>query len=329
MPLESAQLQTPIDAIDAHPLIVTPDTSLLAVIGQMSQSPFSSCELDPDGITPSTTIRSSCVLIMQDQELQGIFTERDIVRLAAEGQRLEGKIMADVMIHPVRTLAQENLQDIFAVLFLFRRYRIRHLPIVDEGDRLVGVISSETLRQVLKPANLLKMRRVAEVMSTDIVQADPEASVLSLAQRMAEHRVSCVVIVDQSGDNPQPVGIVTERDIVQFQSLQLNLGKQQAQDVMSSPLFLLSPEDSLWMVHQEMQQRRVRRFVVSWNWGQGLGIVTQSSFLRVFDPMEMYSIIETLQRTVQQLEAEKARHWQTSAEASDPEASDMPPLVMP
>ncbi len=222
---------------------------------------------------------------------------------------LEGVSIAEVMVHPVQTLFQSNLQDIFAVLFLFRRYRIRHLPIVDEAEKLVGVVSPETLRQVLKPANLLKMRRVAEVMSTDVVQARPEASVLSLARQMAEHRVSCVVIVDHAGETPQPIGIITERDIVQFQSLQLNLAKQQAQDVMSSPLFLLSPEDSLWMVHQEMQQRRVRRFVVSWNWGQGLGIVTQSSFLRVFDPVEMYSIIETLQRTVQQLEAEKANHW--------------------
>lgn len=307
MPLDGPQLHTPLDAIDPNPLIVAPDTPLVEVIGLMSQSPFSRCELG--GAAPDSSVRSSCVLVMQNQELQGIFTERDIVRLAAENRSLEECTIADVMIHPVKTLSQDSLQDVFAVLFLFRRYRIRHLPIVDESNRLVGIISSETLRQVLKPANLLKLRRVAEVMTVDVVQADPEASVLSLAQQMAEHRVSCVVIVDHTGENPQPVGIVTERDIVQFQSLQLNLAKQQAQAVMSTPLFLLSPEDSLSMVQQEMQQRRVRRFVVSWNWGQGLGIVTQTSLLKVFDPMEMYSIIETLQRTVQQLEAEKANAW--------------------
>ncbi|MEO0375561.1 MAG: CBS domain-containing protein [Cyanobacteria bacterium P01_A01_bin.17] len=307
MPLDGPQLHTPLNAIDPNPLVVAPDASLVEVIGLMSQSPFSRCELG--GSVADSSVRSSCVLIMQGQELQGIFTERDIVRLAAENRPLEKCAIADVMIHPVKTLPQGSLQDVFAVLFLFRRYRIRHLPIVDESDRLVGVISSETLRKVLKPANLLKLRRVAEVMTVDVVQADPETSVLSLAQQMAEYRVSCVVIVDHTGENPQPVGIVTERDIVQFQSLQLNLVKQQAQAVMSTPLFLLSPEDSLSMVQQEMQQRRVRRFVVSWNWGQGLGIVTQTSLLKVFDPMEMYSIIETLQRTVQQLEAEKANAW--------------------
>jgi signal-transduction protein with cAMP-binding, CBS, and nucleotidyltransferase domain len=92
---------------------------------------------------------------------------------------------------------------------------------------------------------------------------------------------------------------------VQFQFLQLALSKTLAESVMSTPLFLLNPDDSLLMAHQEMNRRHVRRLVVSWNWGRELGIVTQTSLLRVFDPMEMYGVIKTLQRTVQQLESEK------------------------
>ena len=34
--------------------------------------------------------------------------------------------------------------------------------------------------------------------------------------------------------------------------------------------------------------------------------MTQTSMLRIFDPMEMYGVIETLQSTIQQLEQEKA-----------------------
>jgi signal-transduction protein with cAMP-binding, CBS, and nucleotidyltransferase domain len=153
-------------------------------------------------------------------------------------------------------------------------------------------------------------------MTSSVIHAPPTASVLSLAQLMVEHRVSCVVIVESSLDEGfKPVGIVTERDIVQFQAMQFDIRKIRAEGVMSSPLFLLSPQDSLWAAHQEMQQRRVRRLVVSWNWGQGLGIVTQTSLLKVFDPLEMYSIIETLQQTIQQLEAEKSAYWQrTNAE---------------
>ena len=150
-------------------------------------------------------------------------------------------------------------------------------------------------------------------MSYYVFSAPTTASVLEVAQLMADRKVSCVVItLDDSEEDWQsvsanPVGIITERDIVQFQALQMNLAEIQAQTVMSSPLFLLSPEDSLWTAHQEMQQRHVRRLVVSWNWGQGLGIVTLTSLLKIFDPIEMYSVIQTLQQTIEQLETEKTQ----------------------
>jgi signal-transduction protein with cAMP-binding, CBS, and nucleotidyltransferase domain len=139
---------------------------------------------------------------------------------------------------------------------------------------------------------------------------------------MAEHQVSCVVITKSASGNDaesgwKPVGIVTERDIVQFHALGLNLPQIQARTVMSTPLFLLSPEDSLWSAHQEMQQRRVQRLVVSWDWGAKLAIVTQTSLLRIFDPLEMYGVIETLQITVAQLETEKAKYFHSQTNSTE------------
>ncbi|NJM66383.1 MAG: CBS domain-containing protein [Acaryochloris sp. RU_4_1] len=317
------------DAINYHPLIVSPETPLLDVIARMSQTLFSTCTLEsaphssaeksvalPYSEEKTVLPRPTCALILEGQEILGIITERDIVRVAAAGMNCDQVVAADVMVYPVKTLPLDDCKDIFAVLFLFRRYQIRHLPIMDAQNRLVGIAEPSGLRKVLKPANLLKWRRVSEVMTTTVIHAPLTASVLSLAQLMVEHRVSCVVIVESAlEEGLKPVGIVTERDIVQFQAMQFDISKITAERVMSSPLFLLSPQDSLWAAHLEMQQRRVRRLVVSWNWGQGLGIVTQTSLLKVFDPLEMYSIIETLQQTIQQLEAEKSVGWRrTNAE---------------
>jgi len=297
-------------AINRQPLTVPPTTSLADAIAMIGQAHSRLCLLTDDLYplaAPAGEVRVSCLLVVQGQELLGILTERDVVRLTAQGINLTETTVADVMVHPLITLPQQSAQDIFAALFLFRRYRIRHLPIVDDQGHLIGVISHESIRQILRPANLLRFRRVSDVMTTQVVQAPLTATVLQLAQLMTEHRVSCVVITQRdSEDNDCPVGIVTERDIVQFQAVQIDLHKTKAQIVMSTPLFLLSPEDSLWTAHQEMQKRRVGRLVVSWNWGQGLGIVTQTSLLRVFDPMEMYGVIENLQQTIQQLESERS-----------------------
>jgi predicted transcriptional regulator len=298
------------EAIERHPLVVLPETSLVEAISLISQAHHRTCSL-PNAVEHSDLsvqdARASCVLVMQNQALLGILTERDVVRLTAQEIDFQNTTVADVMVYPIITLPRRSLQDIFAALFLFRRYRIRHLPVVDDDGKLVGVISHESIRQVLRPANLLRFRRVSDVMTLQAIHAPLTTSILQLAQLMAKHRVSCIVITQSDVEgNQKPVGIVTERDIVQFQAFQIDLIQTQAHTVMSTPLFLLSPEDSLWTAHQEMQKRRVGRLVVSWNWGRGLGIVTQTSLLRVFDPMEMYGVIENLQQTIQQLEAKQA-----------------------
>lgn len=315
------------DAIDRHPLVVTPDASLIDVVNLMHQTRGKSCFLPDFDLTIASNslqaVRSSCVLVIQETKLLGIFTERDIVKLAATGQDFDNLKIADVMIHPVITLSETLFKDIFAALFLFRRYRIRHLVIVNEHEQVVGTISPGSIRQVLRPTNLLKMRRVSEVMTTQVIHAPPKTSVLALAQMMVNYQVSCVVITqsDSLKDNDysfKPVGIVTETDIVQFQALELNLAQIDAKTVMSTPLFLLSPEDSLWSAHQEMQRRRVQRLVVSWNWGEQLGLVTQTSLLRIFDPLEMYRVIESMQRTLAQIKAEKAEYFSNQTNSTEP-----------
>ncbi|MEO0988220.1 MAG: CBS domain-containing protein [Cyanobacteria bacterium J06639_14] len=297
------------DAIERYPLTTSPDTRVVDAIALISQAHQPTCGLSLEAEASDTTSkagRASCVLITQGQTILGILTERDVVRLTAQDVDLQTTTVAEVMTHPVVTLSEHSVKDIFAALFLFRRYRIRHVPVVNDQEQLVGIMSHASIRQVLRPANLLRFRRVADVMSTDVIHAPLTVSVFHLAQLMAMHRVSCIVITQpDTEDIAQPVGIVTERDIVQFQSLQINLAKTAAHLVMSSPLFLLSPQDSLWTAHQEMQKRRVGRLVVSWSWGKGLGIVTQTSLLRVFDPMEMYGVIENLQQTLQQLESKQ------------------------
>jgi len=161
--------------------------------------------------------------------------------------------------------------------------------------------------QVAIDTDLLQLRRVEDVMVTSVIQAKPNASVLDVALLMSDYHVSCVVIVEEknAGASPIPVGIITERDIVQFQALGLEFSAISAQTVMSTPLFCLNPEDSLWEAHQQMLSRRVQRLVVVDRQGKLVGIVTQTSVLQALDPMEMYQLIQSLQQEVRQLQQEK------------------------
>lgn len=301
------------EAIDYTPLTVPLDTPLDVVISLLDQSRVTRCALscglaDPPSLLPDDPLpptQRSCVVVVEGQKPMGIFTERDIVWLTAADMDFHGMTIADVMAQPVITLPQAAFHDIFAALFLFRRYRIRHLPIVNEHGHLVGVVTSESIRQVLRPASLLRLRRVADVMTPEVIHAPPTASVLSLARLMTCHRVSSIVITESAPDDRFcPIGIITERDIVQFRAMEMNLATTQAGMVMSAPLFLLKPEDSLWTAHQAMQTHRIGRMVVVWENGRKMGILTQSSLLKALDPMELYTIIENLQTTLTLLQGQ-------------------------
>ena len=331
----SKYLPTLDQVIDRSALTVAPDTALSEVITLMGQQ-RPSCSLNAD--IPPTNIyyqqlteianpltsspvrdaRGICVFVVeksalqsaQNSQLQGIFTDRDLVDLIASGKNLKNVTIAEVMRQPAATLTKKEDQDIFSALLLLRQQRIHHLPILDRGGQLLGVITPESIRQAMvQPAEILKMRTVKEVMTAQVIQAPRSASVISLAELMAQHRVSCVVITESTEFSrnlllPIPVGIVTERDIVEFQALEIDLSQTIAQTVMSTPLFSLKPEDSLWVAHQEMQQGLVRRLVVTGERGELLGIVTQSSLLRVLDPMEMSGSIDLLHANVQEQTSE-------------------------
>jgi PAS domain S-box-containing protein len=297
-------------AIVRNPLTLPPHVTVMEAIAQMSGvRTVCSTSRAGDRLLDDLHLesRSSCVLIVEDQKILGILTERDVVRISAQQQSLHNLPICDVMASPVVTLRESAFNDLFFVINLLQQHHIRHLPVLDEQNHLVGLLTHESLQQLSRPVNLLRLRLVAEIMTSEVVCADPCVSMRSIAQLMAEHRVSSVMLVQQvKGESLQiPVGIVTDRDIVQFQALSLDFETCQAQSVMSAPIFSVSPEDSLLAVHQIMEQRLIRRLAVTGRQGELLGIVTQTSLLHVLNPLELYKLAEALERKASRLEVEK------------------------
>lgn len=302
--LSNLSLET---AIDPHPLTASPQTALTDVISLMSRE-RGSCDLSETMSVPALEVRGSCVLAVEGSRLVGLLTERDLVRLSTQYQNFEDLTLGEVMTRDLIALPTHPNPDIFTAIALMRQHQIRHLPVVSETGELTGLIASESIRARLQPADLFKLRQVAEAMTPDVIHALPGTSVLELAQLMTQYRVSCVVIVEPQiarSRSPRPVGIVTERDIVQFQALQLDFRRVRAAQIMSAPLWSLRPTDHLWTAHREMQRRRVSRLVVCDEREELLGIVTQTSLLQTLSPVELYHTVRVLQQEVCQLQAER------------------------
>ncbi len=117
------------------------------------------------------------------------------------------------MITPVRQAMTKKLLTIpvgtslFAAHELMKEKRIRHLPIVDAMDDIVGVLSQRDLNSVPESKNIL-----AEwMMSSPVEYVDQSLSLRKAILLMLQKKISCLLIADKEGN---AVGIVTTDDLL-------------------------------------------------------------------------------------------------------------------
>ncbi|MGW2780200.1 CBS domain-containing protein [Streptomyces populi] len=112
------------EVMTAPPVCVSPDATLAEVAGQMARRAVGS------------------VLVIEDGELRGIVTDRDLaVRGMAEG--LDPGTRVDAVMSPcsVTVDADDDLQVAYRA---FRRTGVRRLPVLRAG-RVVGVLTVDDL----------------------------------------------------------------------------------------------------------------------------------------------------------------------------------------
>jgi CBS domain-containing protein len=100
-------------------------------------------------------------------------------------------------------------------------FGVRHLPIVDGDQRLIGILSDRDVRSavgtpevVLEPAAArarLRSLKVADVMTRDPFTTSVDATLADVAHYLVEHRVGAVPVVD---DERRVVGIVSYIDVI-------------------------------------------------------------------------------------------------------------------
>lgn len=107
-------------------------------------------------------------------------------------------------------------ESIYYALQLMRNHKIRHLPIINEHEELIGIIADRNVKDAL-PSSFQKLgdesffsRSVTEFMVTDVVTAHRLDFVEDLAAILYEHKIGCIPIVE----NKRVVGLVTESDML-------------------------------------------------------------------------------------------------------------------
>jgi acetoin utilization protein AcuB len=91
-------------------------------------------------------------------------------------------------------------------------YNIRHLPVVDADNILVGLISKSDFIALKLIDSRMKPFKVKDVMSSPVKAVGKTASVQDVARLFVNKKISSLIVVD----NQEAVGIVTAEDLIKL-----------------------------------------------------------------------------------------------------------------
>ncbi|MGH2755791.1 MAG: CBS domain-containing protein [Actinomycetota bacterium] len=104
--------------------------------------------------------QTGSLLIMDGDKLQGIVTERDVLRVVAEGKDPKATTVREIMTTEVVTVSPtESIKG--AAEIMFDKW-FRHLPVVTEQGKVVGILSLRDLLSLVaegmdEPAALVRL----------------------------------------------------------------------------------------------------------------------------------------------------------------------------
>ncbi len=120
-------------------------------VGRLMSSPVTTVAADTPAETAAQLMLdegiSSVVVVDEDNQLEGILTSTDFVAVAAEGESAVDASVAEFMSTDlVTTTANESIEAVATRLI---EHGTHHLPVVDETEGVVGMVTTTDLTAYL------------------------------------------------------------------------------------------------------------------------------------------------------------------------------------
>ncbi|MGM8215639.1 acetoin utilization AcuB family protein [Bacillaceae bacterium W0354] len=123
-------------------------------------------------------------------------------------------IVEEIMTRNVVTLKPNN--KIKEALELLNTHKIRHIPIVNERENVVGILSDRDIRDATpsilenEPNHSILEHNIETIMSSPVITAHPLDFIEDVASIFYDHEIACVPVTQEN----KLVGIVTEKDLL-------------------------------------------------------------------------------------------------------------------
>lgn len=246
----------------------------------------------------------SSIVVVENEKPIGIFTERDAILLVQQKPNLKHISVESQMSSHLFCVTQD--MSYLEAYELLSNRGLRHLVIVDELGKLTGIISESDFLKNIGTEYLIQFKEVGALMNSKVLMLDPVDTVIDAINLMSEQKISSVVIQE----NGMPVGIYTERDVVNLEEHYDEVFSTPLKEVMSSPVSTIFVNASVSDAIKQMDQKQVRRLVVVDHNKHTLGLLTRHEVVESLRSSQIEFLQQQLQKkdlTVNVLEKELER----------------------
>jgi CBS domain-containing protein len=123
---------------------------------------------------------------------------------------------------------------------------------------------------------------IGEICNREVVVIEADESVIEAARLMREHNVGDVVVVRERAGRNEPLGVVTDRDIVvEVMAEELDPSMLTVGEIMGQELVKVGEDTGIFESIRYMREKGVRRLPVVDAQGALLGIVTLDDLLEL------------------------------------------------
>ena len=139
----------------------------------------------------------------------------------------------NLMVQPVTTVCTEDLMT--EVTKIFEKENFHHLPVVDNEQKLKGIISRHDYHKLLSSMSIFKTESskredeqfittllVEEVMSEDVVTLRPEDDLIKAIVLLQKNLYHAFPVVN---DQQEVIGILTTYDLINYAFKDYNIPK--------------------------------------------------------------------------------------------------------
>jgi len=238
------------------------------------------------------------ILVEDNQEIIGIWTRTDFVKLDITQPDILSQPIKMVMNSPVCRIHQDEL--ISSATFLFHKMKIRHLLVVDQSGEGVGVLSELDLVNAKQSDSFLDGILLKELISGHLNWVMADAKLADVMSIMASKSVDALVVKDENAQ-----GLISVRDLLKHFAEEGELGQLPVRELASWPLKSVSELQSLANVRRLMIENNIHHLGVEKASGELVGLISFSELLQHIEENFHYHASKSIKEKEQRiLEAE-------------------------